>query len=84
MTVKERLHQLIEGLPEDRLVTAERLLAELHAEGDDPLVRRLLEAPIDDEPVTAEDRATLAESEADLAAGRVVPHPEARRRLLGG
>lgn len=43
----------------------------------------LEDAPVDDEPVTADDEAALAEADRDLADGRVLTHDEARRLLLG-
>jgi predicted transcriptional regulator len=82
MTVKDDIYRLIEELPEHELVTARRLLEELRDRAAG-LPRVLPDAPLDDEPVTDEDRAAIAEAQADVAAGRVVPHAEARRRLLG-
>ena len=41
----------------------------------------LQDAPVDDEPPTAEEEQALAEAERDLAEGRLVSHAEARRRL---
>jgi len=43
----------------------------------------LHDAPVDDEPLTAEDEAALAEADRDLAEGRILTHDEARRLLLG-
>ena len=59
-----------------------RFLEHLGTEDAAPLWS-LRDAPADDEPLTAEDEAALAEAERDVAQGRVVPHDEARRRLLG-
>ena len=61
MTVRERLHELIEQLPEGELHTAERFLDFLRAAGEDSLVRALDEAPYDDEPLTDDDTAAIAE-----------------------
>jgi hypothetical protein len=83
MTVKDDIYRLIEELPEHELVTALRLLEGLRDRASG-LRRVLAEAPLDDEPVTEDDLAAMAEAQADAAAGRVVPHAEARRRLLGG
>jgi hypothetical protein len=47
----------------------------------DPLARRLAAAPLDDEPLTDEDRETLREAQQDFAAGRVVLLEELRREL---
>lgn len=85
MTVKEHLRQLVDELPEGELVAAERYLEYLRdrsaiAHGRLPAVLR--NAPFDDEPETNEERVGVAEAWADLAAGRVMSHDEARRRLL--
>jgi hypothetical protein len=47
----------------------------------DPVLRALLAAPVDDEPVTPADDAALAEAEEDIRQGRVMPTAELRRRL---
>jgi len=47
----------------------------------DPFVRFLEAAPIDDEPVTAEEEAAVAEVEADRAAGvPTIPFDEIKRK----
>lgn len=78
MSLKERLHELVDLLPDNAIPEAERRLEELASDGlvswDD--------APYDDEPETEEERLAVAEAKADLAAGRVVPHEEARRLWL--
>lgn len=66
MVTKDRLHQIIEALLDTELPTAEQTLLPLV----DPLTRTLLLAPVDDEPVTVEEQAAIAEAEADIAAGR--------------
>lgn len=81
MTVKERLHRLVDDLPEAETDAAERYLEFLRERA--ALPRSLATAPFDDEPVTVEDLAALAESRAELTAGVGVPHVEARRLLLG-
>jgi hypothetical protein len=50
----------------------------------DPLARRLDAAPLDGEPLTAEDREALQEAREDFAAGRVVALEELRRELEAG
>ena len=80
-TLRKELHRLVDELPDRDLYAAKRFLAYLRNTSD-PLVQKLMEAPYDDEPVTEEEEAALAEAYEDLAAGRVVPHEEARRRLL--
>jgi hypothetical protein len=78
MTERDRAHALIDTLPEDELRVARRFLEFLGAENPSPLLRALRDAPLDDEPLTAEDRAALEEGERDWAEGRVVSHEEAR------
>jgi hypothetical protein len=82
MQERERLHALIDTLPEGELQAALRLLKPLGADNVTPLWS-LDDAPADDEPLTADDEAALAEAEQDLLEGRVITHAEARRRLLG-
>lgn len=82
MRERERLHALIDTLPEGELQAALQFLEHLGAEDVEP-VWSLSDAPVDDEPFTADDEAALAEAESDLLEGRVVTHDEARRRLLG-
>jgi len=51
--------------------------------GRDPLARRLDAAPLDDEPLTDEERESLREAHEDIAAGRVTSMDDLRRELLG-
>ena len=82
MTTKEELYSLVDDLPDSELHAARRYLEYLRSTGD-PVLRAFLEAPDDDEPETEEERAAMAEAHEDFRAGRVVPHDEAKRRLLG-
>ena len=54
MTTKEALHRLIEELPDDALPGVERYLAAVR---DDPMMRVLMAAPLDDEPTSPEEDA---------------------------
>jgi hypothetical protein len=83
MTERERLHTLIDTLPDGELHVALRFLEFLETEGPTSRLWSLKDAPLDDEPLTADEEEALAEAESDLAEGRVVSHMEARRRLLG-
>lgn len=82
MTEKERLHSLVDKLPEPEVHAALRFVEYLRREAADPVARALSEAPYDDEPMTADDLAELDAAELDRQAGRVVSHDEARRELL--
>ena len=66
MTVKERLHLVVEEMTEEE---AEATLRRIDLLRNDPFVRFLDAAPVDDEPITAEDEEALADVEADRAAG---------------
>jgi hypothetical protein len=83
MTDRERLHDLVEDLPESEVHAALRFVEYLRQSEDDPVLKALRDAPPDDEPLTEEDLAALEEAYEDLGQGRVVSHEEARRRLLG-
>lgn len=50
---------------------------------EDPVARALRDAPLDDEPVTADDVVELEAGELDWKEGRVVSHVEASQQLLG-
>jgi predicted transcriptional regulator len=50
----------------------------------DPVLAALRDAPVDDEPLSEEDVAALDEAWEDVRQGRLVPHQEIRRQVLGG
>jgi hypothetical protein len=79
MAVKDRLHALVDQLPETRLDRAQQLLEALLA--DDPVGISLALAPIDDEPETEEERALVEEARAELARGEYLTTDELRRSL---
>jgi len=80
MPLKDRLHQLVDELPESELPTAERVLSALTATAD-PVLRALLAAPWDDEPETQEERQAVQEAREELARGEAIPDAELWRRL---
>jgi hypothetical protein len=75
---QEQLHRLVDELPESELEAGERYLAYLQTTGSSPLLRALIEAPYDDEPVTPEDAAAIDEA---VARGGVVSDSELQREL---
>jgi hypothetical protein len=78
MTVKERLHQVVDELTDEE---AEAMLRRVEALRSDPFVRYLDAAPVDDEPVTPEEEAAIAEVEADRAAGVPrIPFDDVKRK----
>lgn len=74
---KSDLHRLIEDLPEDRedeaRIVLEQILDRKEYTADT--------APFDDEPLTDEDRAALAEAREEHARGEGVPHADVQRIL---
>jgi hypothetical protein len=77
MTAKEQLRERIEAFSEEEASEALRLL-ELRS---DPMIVAFRDAPADDEPLTPEEDAAIAEGRADIAAGRTVSLEEAMREL---
>jgi len=67
MTTRERLHKLIDELPEEVTAEAFALISDL--------------AQPDDGRLSDEEVAALAEADAAIAAGQVRPFSEARRDL---
>ncbi|MBA3970326.1 MAG: hypothetical protein H0X52_09510 [Gemmatimonadetes bacterium] len=80
MTVKERLHHLVDVLPERELETAARVLEALHATAD-PVAWALDNAPLDDEPYTQEEQAAVEEAYEDVASGTTFTLDEVKREL---
>lgn len=78
--IRKRIHQLVDRLPEEDLPAARRVLEGLQALGD-PLLRALLEAPEEDEPISEEERAALREAEEDVRRGDILTHEEMKDEL---
>lgn len=79
MTVKERLHHLVDALPDSEAPTAARILEALVVAAD-PVLRTHLLAPEDEEAADGDD------ADGGLSGARVeasISHEEARQRLLG-
>jgi hypothetical protein len=75
MPTRDTLYRLIDELPESELAVAECFLNYLRATAD-PVLRGLLEAPLDSEPETEEECRAVQEAREKLARGEV-------RRELG-
>ena len=76
-TTKETLHRLVDALPDANLLTAREAIEPLA----DPFLLALMDAAIDDEAESAEERAAVAEALEDLAHGRTRPWEDVRREL---
>ena len=68
MIARDDLHTMLDAIPEDRLPRVREALEQL----TDPLLLALLTAPEDDEPVTDEDLAALAEARTERERGELV------------
>lgn len=79
MTTKEALHRLIEELPDDALPGVERYLAAVR---DDPMMRVLMAAPLDDEPTTPEEDASARAAIDRYRRGDFLMADDAKARLL--
>lgn len=77
MTAKQQLRERIETFSEEEAGRALRLL-DLRV---DSVIAAFRDAPLDDEPWTAQDEAAAAEGRADLAAGRTVSLEQAIAEL---
>ena len=73
MSVKEDLHRLVDGLPDSELLTARRFLEYLQQTNGDPVLRALLDAPDDDEPLTSDDQAALDVAWEEYRRGEGIP-----------
>ncbi len=81
MTVKERLHQLVDELSEAEADDALRYVASRREGGEaDSFAHWLDSRPEDDEPLTAEEEEAITEADEDIAAGRLIPFEEIKRK----
>ena len=78
MTMRAHLHALVDLLPECELAPAGRLLAALPG---DAMLRTLMDAPADDEPVTEEERRLLDQARESLRNDGGVTTADLRRSL---
>ena len=68
MTTRERLHQLIDSLPECILVASEQAFLDL-LKKEDPVAYAFFMAPVDDEEETEEERKAVEEAYDSIARG---------------
>lgn len=78
--VRAELHELVDKLPDQELHAAHRFIEYLRDRGD-PLLRKLMDAPIDDEPETEEEEALVAEAREELARGETIAFEEIKREF---
>lgn len=78
---REKLHRLIDFLPAKEVIILQEV-AEVMAEKKlSPLMKALMAAPEDDEPLTEEDLEAIAEGERAIEEGRVKPLEQVKKEL---
>ena len=77
---KREIISLIDNLPESELHAVKRYVQYVR-DLQDPFLKALADAPWDDEPLTDEDRAAVAEAREDIAAGRTISVEDLRKEL---
>jgi hypothetical protein len=76
MTVRERLHKIVDELPEPDAALALRALERWR---DDPVALALAAAPFDDEPESPEERTAIEQARDEVRRGDVVSAEEVWR-----
>lgn len=79
---KAHLHELIEELPDSEIEEAARYLRRLRELADDPVYQAFMNAPYDDEPLTPEDEAAIAQGHAELMRGETISWEEVQREFF--
>jgi hypothetical protein len=74
---RQHVHELIDQLPPAQLSAVAGLLEVMI----DPVARSLANAPVESEPVSAEEAAALDEAHAAIARGEGIPHEEILREF---
>lgn len=67
-TTRERLHEMLDDLPDDLLDDAARAI-------------RAVSIPFDDEPFTEEDREAIRLGREEYRRGETIPHDQAMREI---
>lgn len=77
----EDAHRLLDELPASQAGSVVRYLESVRDGRIDPLLQKLLNAPLDDEPETAEEKAAVEEARQEFENGQGIPHDEIIREL---
>jgi hypothetical protein len=75
VTVREELHRILDHIPESDVSTARKFLRSLV----DPVELSLLNAPVDEEPESEDEREAVERARRET--GRGTPHEEVLREL---
>ena len=79
-TTRQELKDLIDCAPDAEILAIKRYVQYI-VDMQDPVLKSLLDAPVDDEPLTESDIAALQEAREDIAAGRIISAKELYREL---
>ena len=78
---KDRLHELVEALPESKVEAANKYLECLVRDECDPFLQALRNAPEDDEPLTEEELKAIEEGRKAVARGETTPLEDVMREF---
>ena len=78
---REEISRMVAMLPDDEIPVARRFIEYLRDLGSDPVLRALVNAPLDDEPETPEEAAAMKIARAELSRGEVVAWSDVKRKL---
>jgi hypothetical protein len=78
---RRQAHALLDLLPADKLNAVRRVLEVMVDPGDDPLARSLANAPVESEPISAEEATALDEAHTSIARGEGISHEEILREF---
>ena len=81
MTTRERLYDLVDDLPDDKLDEAEALLEQIVPGRNGKHMFRLEDAPMEDETPSDEEEAASAKSRLSMASHRGIADDEFGTRL---
>ena len=77
---RQELKDLIDCVPTDELIVVKRYIQYV-IDMQDPLLKTLAEAPVDDEPLDNSDLVALKEAWEDVAAGNLISNEALKERL---
>ena len=78
---RRQIHVLLDQLSADKLNAVRRVLEVMVDPADDPLARALAKAPVETEPISAEEAAALDEAHASIARVEGIPQEEVLREF---
>lgn len=77
---REEVKDLIDCVPTDELLVVKRYIQYI-IDMQDPLLKTLADAPVDDEPLDNSDLVALKEAWEDVAAGNLISNETLKKRL---